>query len=181
MLFAFLGNPSGCCKLESGQREEEHVGSALLSSLPSWWGRGAPERPGRSPSNVDRGGERLASDSAGQLCLLACHNLSLQQGSAGSAAWRSDLWREGGPSERLKGEPLRLIRVTPAPSRKPAASTKKGQCACVQGGAGSHLMSSETQSGGTEPLVRPASSPAPLLSPAELLWASPVLEEVAPG
>ena len=26
MLFAFLGNPSGCCKLESGQREDEHVG-----------------------------------------------------------------------------------------------------------------------------------------------------------
>lgn len=123
----------------------------------------------------------LASDSAGQFCLLPCHNLSLQQGSAGSAAWRSDLWREGGPSERLKGEPLRLIRVTPAPTRKPAASTKKGQCACVQGGAGSHLMSSETQSGGTEPPARPASSPAPLLSPAELLWASPVLEEVALG
>lgn len=57
MLFAFLGNPSGCCKLERGQREDEHVGSALLSSLPTWWARGALERPGRSPSNVDRGGE----------------------------------------------------------------------------------------------------------------------------
>lgn len=36
MLFAFLGNPSGRCKLKGGRREEEHVGSVLLSSLPSW-------------------------------------------------------------------------------------------------------------------------------------------------
>ena len=56
MLFAFLGNPSGCCKLEGGRREEEHVGSVLLSFLPSWWGRGAPVRPGRNPGNVDLGG-----------------------------------------------------------------------------------------------------------------------------
>ena len=58
MLFAFLGNPSGCCKLEGGRKEEEHIGSVLLSSLPSWWGRGAPEGPGRSPGNIDLAGER---------------------------------------------------------------------------------------------------------------------------
>lgn len=58
MLFAFLGNPSGCCKLEGGRKEEEHVGSVLLSSLPSWWGRGTPEQPGRSPGNIDLAGER---------------------------------------------------------------------------------------------------------------------------
>lgn len=126
MLFAFSGNPSGRCKLKGGRREEEHVGSVLLSSLPSWWGRGALERPGRSPSSVDLGGERPGlglswtalsapppqPESSASLCWLCCLVLRPLAG--------------GAPSERLKGEALRLIRVTPEPTRTPTASSKKG-------------------------------------------------------
>lgn len=60
LLFAFLGNPSGCRKAEGGQREGEHLGSVPFCSLPFLVGAGGEGLWGSrvvSPGSVELDGE----------------------------------------------------------------------------------------------------------------------------
>ena len=60
MLFAFLGNPSGCRKAEGGHREGEDLGSAPLCPVPFLVGVGCEGLRASqvgSPGSVELDGE----------------------------------------------------------------------------------------------------------------------------